>query len=192
MNKVMQTIFTGPDSNCFQACIASILELPLEKVPNFCGLYDKYWLPKTIEWLKQKGYNFVFGIKETPIIPLGGLIILDGISPRFPDKFHASIYRLVNITDVNCEWVLAHDPHPDNDGVGTLKDWLYIYKDPDIIKDPPKSTKIKATCGNCVFSCQLNKDRFDCSNRASVNYGKRVSPTFGGCEYWEKWEREGE
>ena len=34
MIPVNQTIFTAPGGNCFQACIASILELKLEDVPH--------------------------------------------------------------------------------------------------------------------------------------------------------------
>lgn len=35
MRKVYQTISDFPNGNCFQACVASIFDLPLDAVPHF-------------------------------------------------------------------------------------------------------------------------------------------------------------
>ena len=45
--------------NCFQACIASILELTLEEVPDFVNKYDSF-IVKTGEWLGERGYMLYY------------------------------------------------------------------------------------------------------------------------------------
>lgn len=51
MKPVMQTIRTRENGNCFQACIASILEIPLEEVPHFCGDMNEKWWEDFVEWM---------------------------------------------------------------------------------------------------------------------------------------------
>jgi len=44
--------------NCFQAALASILELTLEEVPDFCNIYSietEEWYSQYITWLNKKG-----------------------------------------------------------------------------------------------------------------------------------------
>lgn len=54
MIPVDQTTFGNGTGNCFQACLASILELKLDEVPNFCVKYgDDTWWPELIRWLTK-------------------------------------------------------------------------------------------------------------------------------------------
>lgn len=68
MKPVHQTIFGdgsggGERGNCFAACIASILGLPLDDVPNFCN--HENWREEANQWLKQFGLFYVdFAIPE--------------------------------------------------------------------------------------------------------------------------------
>lgn len=55
MKPVYQTIFGKPDGNCFAACIASILEMGLEDVPNFCKGDNPRWMFDLNAWLHQFG-----------------------------------------------------------------------------------------------------------------------------------------
>jgi len=55
MKPVFQTIYGHPDGNCFAACVASILEMELEDVPNFCGDYRDKWTYELNKWLLQFG-----------------------------------------------------------------------------------------------------------------------------------------
>ena len=50
MKPVKQTR-TGSNGNCFQACVASVLELPLEAVPDFCNGAD--WFLEFSKWILQ-------------------------------------------------------------------------------------------------------------------------------------------
>jgi len=43
---------TGPKGNCFQACVASVLELPLEAIPDFCnGANADDWFQEFSKWI---------------------------------------------------------------------------------------------------------------------------------------------
>lgn len=56
MIPVKQTKFGGEDGDCLPACVASILELDLADVPNFCaGQDDGRWLGRMAFWLSRRG-----------------------------------------------------------------------------------------------------------------------------------------
>lgn len=55
MKKVYQTIYGEEKGNCFAACVASILELNIEQVPDFLGEYGDRWMYGLNEWLEQFG-----------------------------------------------------------------------------------------------------------------------------------------
>lgn len=50
MKPVYQTILSGPNSNCMQATIASILELDIDQVPNFIEHRGADWFDKVKEF----------------------------------------------------------------------------------------------------------------------------------------------
>ncbi len=56
MIKVYQTIVDKGHGNCMQAAIASLFELPLEQVPNFIELGDK-WFSEMYNFCKSQGYT---------------------------------------------------------------------------------------------------------------------------------------
>lgn len=76
---VEQTIYAPPDGNCFAACVASILEVSLDEVPNYHGWL---WWDQWIEWLTKRGLTF-YTVQPAPNFagPLG-YAILTGKSPR--------------------------------------------------------------------------------------------------------------
>ena len=115
MLKVQQTIFNneGLKGNCFTACVASILELPIEAVPNWFALYGEQWRDHAEYWLNEHGYALV-SIRETALDMLrclskGPLVIITGTSPRGAFR-HAVVGKLIA-----CGTALQfiHDPHPD-------------------------------------------------------------------------------
>lgn len=108
-----QTIFGDGKGNCFATCIACILDLPVEDVPNFCGDYwsdDGEWFRQTNKWLAQHGLRYielgfgdwVFNYHGVPDVD----VIVSGPGPRGCD--HAVIWR---------DGKLAHDPHPSGAGL---------------------------------------------------------------------------
>ncbi len=60
MQRLLQTILSPPLGNCFSACLACILELPVESVPNFVGEHGDEWFPKLKEWLESSNLSPIF------------------------------------------------------------------------------------------------------------------------------------
>lgn len=122
MRPVMQTRGYDPEApagqqrgNCWTACIASLLELPIEDVPDFVQIEvdggDSWW-DQTVQFLTDRGHQLTW---VHPGAPGDGFYIQTGLSPRSPavdgkDVYHAVIYQ----------WgELVHDPHPDQTGLLT-------------------------------------------------------------------------
>jgi hypothetical protein len=120
MISVDQTILHGEDQvgNCFQACVASIMELSIDEVPHFCD--HPNWPSNFDYWLDA--YNLYW---VEFMCPNGGPDgrseywghhIISGPSPR-GDFLHA----VVGVGDT-----IIHDPHPSRDGVlGLPSEWKY-------------------------------------------------------------------
>lgn len=94
--------------NCWTACIASLIEVPLAEVPNFVEIEvdgGENWFDHTLKFLKAGGY----GIKQHTIAEMHPdcYYIVTGESYRF-NGYHAVIYKGRN---------MAFDPVPDGFGV---------------------------------------------------------------------------
>lgn len=107
--------------DCYRACIASILELPLEEVPHFMQIdvdTKEYYLGHVQNWLLEKGM-FMMSLPEEIneyykwIIDekYPGYVIASGVSPRQPEGktlHHAVVMKSGKI---------VHDPHPSREGL---------------------------------------------------------------------------
>jgi len=95
--------------NCWTACIASIMERPIDSVPNFVEIDvagGQNWFTHTWQWLQANGYrlqNLVHGEE-----PEGEYYIATGASPRGFNLRHAVVYK---------DRQLAFDPHPSREGI---------------------------------------------------------------------------
>jgi hypothetical protein len=107
MKAVDQTTFGYPDGNCWSACVASLLHLPIEEVPWFLGHED--WYGAFTQWLRPHGFYPVTVPWSEGWCP-EGYYILGGQSPRHN---HAVIARGRDI---------VHDPHPSRAGLVTRED----------------------------------------------------------------------
>lgn len=109
MKRVEQTR-TGADGNCLNACIASILELPLDDVPEF----GDDWLTELNDFLRSRGLSY----KRIPIdgVKPSGYGTIEGVSPR--GGLHAC---------VALDGELVWDPHPISmrDGQGLVEPRYY-------------------------------------------------------------------
>lgn len=56
---VEQTIAAPPKGDCFRACVASILELPIEACPNPPSDPDGHWWDEWIDWLRPRGFELI-------------------------------------------------------------------------------------------------------------------------------------
>lgn len=106
---VGQTTFGHPGGNCFSACVASLLELPIDDVPYFMAGDGAEWFDRLAEWLKPRGlYPLLF--KWSADWPKTGFGILGGKSSR-GDHAVVGYGREV-----------VHDPHPSREGLLAIED----------------------------------------------------------------------
>lgn len=118
MTPVHQSKLYAPDAihngNCFAACLASMLDLPLWMVPPFEDMFSRSdWFARSQEWLSRM---FGLELRRTDghdVAALPEYYIASGLSAR--GVRHSVIYR---------EGVLAHDPHPSSAGIVAVE-WCW-------------------------------------------------------------------
>jgi hypothetical protein len=122
---VDQTTFGHGKGNCFAACVASILDLPIESVPNFCcDFTDDTWWAELKAWLRPRGCvpwfidlnndnrEGALGlVREWAIVPY------IGSGPNPDGVVHSTVW----IGDA-----MAHDPNPSRRGITKLDDIILI------------------------------------------------------------------
>ncbi len=107
MIPVHQTKFGLEDGNCLQAAIASVLELPLKRVPNLTLVYNRRddWRKALDEFLYPKGLQH---------------IVLHSVHPD--NNFKPFGYHLIGVKSARGDWnhelvgfqgKPVHDPFPD-------------------------------------------------------------------------------
>jgi hypothetical protein len=107
MRPVDQTTYGVRIGNCFSACIASILELPIEDVPSFAS-YGEGWTWQLLGWLVARDLSMTYyDIEHGDRVP-PGFSIAGGPSTRFAGQKHACVAHDGNV---------IHDPHPSRDGL---------------------------------------------------------------------------
>lgn len=109
MKPVMQTKL-GVGGDCFLACLASLLEIPIETIPEFQNM--DAWHTPLISFIESHGcefYGSAYGRDIKTYSPgIDGYYIVTGGSPRGLARGHSVIYR---------NGVMVHDPHPSGDGI---------------------------------------------------------------------------
>lgn len=136
MKPVDQTEFGDKNGNCFPACLATLLELPVEAVPNFCKGDPEDWYAHVQAWLRPMGYSAVdlrLWVKGSDWRPNPGqLCILSGKSPR--GDFDHSVVGIF----ANPHFRVLHDPHPSRAGIdGEFKEATFL-----ICMDPAPSAQV--------------------------------------------------
>jgi len=121
---VFQTIFGDGKGNCFAACVASILEIRLSTVPNFCADYPdgEHW-EKFREWLKPFGLD-ALGLFGDPAewgdhLPASHIIVC---GPNSDGVLHAVVYY---------KGKLVHDPNPNGQGLAKADNFgVFVPREP--------------------------------------------------------------
>lgn len=130
MKPVMQTLFGKGKGNCYAACIASILEIPIEDVPNFCAQSQYNWHKAVADWMSVRGLRIIAlefstrkglwggeALKRCWTYGLGGeWVILSGLSPRSTDRANPMYHSVVG-QPRGWGFRMVHDPHPDGTGL---------------------------------------------------------------------------
>lgn len=120
----MQPIDQTLDDNCFQACVASIFEVPIETVPHYTVASKWNW-PKFQIWLFKRNW-IALEIRLLPdtMSPLsaGCWCILSGRSPRSDDLYHAVVGKTLKLG-----FEIIHDPHKSRLGVVGEPYWVTFF-----------------------------------------------------------------
>jgi hypothetical protein len=125
MKPVFQQLVDHEKGDCWRCCIASILELPAEAVPNFVGeqeiKFGKMACDLAKRWLNERGLTLL-ECRSKPFDALnwfylpGVYCIASVPSQRFEKTSHAVVAQWQ--TDPEDEYVtrfkIVHDPSPTN------------------------------------------------------------------------------
>ncbi len=128
LNKEGQEVVRG---NCFPACVASILEIPISEVPNVEVFYhmedSSYWAEVMQTFLNSKGWEWSGDMRYSVFHPDTGAHFAKEVEDEFKQKLKDTYYlaignspRGIRHVCVYQNGVLVHDPHPSRDGLATV------------------------------------------------------------------------
>lgn len=119
---------TGPDAgNCLAACVASILELDLEDVPNFTAIPGEHeWWKALQAFVTERGW-YLYALDPEQGAPEETYYLAVGKSPR-GDFNHVVV---ANGKDI------VHDPNPSGEGLDGYAKELYLF----VARDPARLKK---------------------------------------------------
>lgn len=110
------------NGNCFAACLASLLDLPLWMVPPFEDMFGRSdWNARVDEWLERVWRLRRIRIDGHEPSRLPEYYIASGISPR--GVRHSVIYRGIDLVERRAD-VICHDPHPSGAGIAVVE-WTW-------------------------------------------------------------------
>lgn len=149
MKPVDQAIVHQRNGDCWSACIASILELPLEAVPKFCWHFGGYSDRACALFLEQYGYSYlrlhryIKSEDEQYFWCSAGFnvwfaddtyCVLSGRSPNIPGGFHAVVGHIGHGGEIK----VVHDPSPSKKGILGAPFYLnlFVAKQPHQLKKP--------------------------------------------------------
>lgn len=137
MTPVDQTIVAIEDGDCTRACLASIIELPIDAVPNFMRfgagwfrIFSHFLMSLDYEflgtgWVKSKDRPCGHILSKSPNIK--GYVIASVPSRSFPNSGHSVV--------MNLKGLVVHDPNPNKawQNINVLKSkelqcWMMIGK----------------------------------------------------------------
>ena len=127
MKEFRQTIF-GEGGNCFATCVAMILNLSIEEVPNF--VVEEDWWENFQKWLVERN---MFAIEIDSKggmrpLPTGVHAILTGPADR--GLSHSVIGEYAGTNEEGLlMWNFKYDPHPDNTFISKIEFACFIVKE---------------------------------------------------------------
>lgn len=123
---------TPSKGDCFATCVAMVLDLPRDDVPDFpAGNDDPAWWSEFQSWLDKRGLTAIEVVCPPAVsgdlarVPMVGVTdgtpcILSGPSPRGSWK-----HAVVGIAEANT-FVCHLDPHPDGGFISVIERVLFF------------------------------------------------------------------
>jgi len=118
MREIVQDDITFKSGNCFSACIASILEVPLKNIPNFHTESPRDFDKNVAEWCKSQDFILLDITMEDPSLINSCYVIANGTSPRNKDFLHSVVWF---------DGEIVHDPHPNGCGLADDPETFTIF-----------------------------------------------------------------
>lgn len=138
MKPVHQSITNIPQGDCLPACIASILEVPLESVPNFCAEKPhEHWFARLSVWLQGQGMASVYSKIDPLVCGLMGWCILGVETKRTRSAEDFWTHAVVGWAgpkkgperiQPGVEFKVVHDPHPNPSPIQNIYDVIWIVR----------------------------------------------------------------
>ena len=110
------------NGDCYAACLASLLDLPLWMVPPFDQMFGRgngEWRERSEEWLQRMFRKKLVRTEGHPVqsLPLPEFYIANGMAAR--GVYHSTIWT---------KGRMVHDPHPSGSGLKEVE-WCYHLED---------------------------------------------------------------
>lgn len=144
MKPVLQTTFGIGTGNCFSACIASLLEVPIEEVPFFMGEDEP--MQACDAWLAPFGLYILQRWMPRPVPTkelFEGVDALDALGDRTANGWPRGFYILAGLnaggphTVVAQDTKIVHDPNPAHGELVVVECvMLLVPLDPARVKGP--------------------------------------------------------
>ncbi|MBW2559394.1 MAG: hypothetical protein JRE40_00920 [Deltaproteobacteria bacterium] len=144
---VFQTRFGGvkaaleDQGNCFQACVATILRIPLDSAFDCVPFAPGDWFPAFNEWLRRYNLGCIYitatDAGRVPCTALVGTHIAEWLSTGCSDgTLHAVVMR---------DGQVVHDPNPYTKGQGKFEGmYLFVPIDPSQLIHPTDTYTARA------------------------------------------------
>jgi len=110
----LQTRFGREKGNCFEACIASVLEIPIDVIPVLSQYLDSDWWRELRSWMHARGWTLLAIDYPNQSGPDPSMCIAIGKSPRGSHR-HAVVWSSDRI---------VHDPFPQGGGLDGDPEYL--------------------------------------------------------------------
>lgn len=117
MTPVNMTRFGHGNGNCMQAAVASVLDLPLDEVPNFSDAEER-WFIETDEWARSRGLGLIHVGKPESVAFMALHCHAVGLwtVAESENECHAVVMWFESTPNADGTWSwkspVVHDPHP--------------------------------------------------------------------------------
>jgi hypothetical protein len=125
MIPVYQTLIPEDDGqdNCFNACVASILERPLRDVAGILPSSKIGWVEAWAAWFKENNLVRLFCEEDQP--PKGYSIVMVYSERTYPVG-HAYAGSKISHACVAFNGIIVHDPYPIPTKIGEIKYYVKL------------------------------------------------------------------
>ena len=107
MKAVNQSVVSDKNGNCHAACLACLLELPMESMPDFFVDTPPNAYQRRTDWLQERGFQEAYFLVGS-FPPPHGWAILSVKSATFPGSLHSVVWD-----GERTGWgKIVHNPNP--------------------------------------------------------------------------------